>query len=815
MADGQIRVKTSLNNSEWEKLQKEIEKTENKLGALKKRQEKYDATGVKKTGQSYKNLEYDIKSVNQTLDELYADEKRFSQSLKNVSDPTPWQNMKSLMRKTVSDMPRLFKKSIAGGVKSAAKAGEKSVRGLANLVKNSAVSSFKKLGSVATNAFKKISSHTKKTSGLMSNFSSRLRGIALSLLVFNWISKGFNAMVAGMKQGFQNLARYSDDFNASMSDLKSETSQLKNSLAAAFAPIVQTAIPYLTQLVNMLNQAADSMGRFFAMISGKSTYTRAKKQTEDYAKSLESTGKTAEETKNSLASFDKLNVIGNKSDSGKSGTSGTDPSDMFEEAEVGPKTDFAQGMKDAIDSGDWEGCGKLLAEKVNGMMRSVDFSGAQEKAKSVVSQFTGGLNGFIRNFDWGSFGNLIGEGLNTALYVVQTFLTTLDWGALGAGLASGINGVISSFDAAALGDTLGAKFMAAVDFLHGFVTTLDWEGIGTSIYTCINHTVSSIDFAKIGVTLSKGAKGFLKTMTTAVKGTDWSKLGESIGTAIRNIDWKGIFDGLYDFIVSVLKGAWSLLTGVFKGLGVDSIQGFFLGMWSILKGIGKWIKEKMIDPLVNAVKKLLGIHSPSTVFAELGRFLVDGFLLGTKNAWSKITSFFKNSLKNLKNFISDSLKSISTVWGDLWRGMGDTFENIVNVIPATIEKVINAAIGIINELIVGVNKLVGKIPMLDISIPTIPNVSIPRLATGAVIPPNSEFLAILGDQKHGTNIEAPLDTIVAANIKALREVMSEMRGTGKTEVTFRVEGDPHGIFKIVRQEANDHMNRTGMAPFPI
>ena len=64
------------------------------------------------------------------------------------------------------------------------------------------------------------------------------------------------------------------------------------------------------------------------------------------------------------------------------------------------------------------------------------------------------------------------------------------------------------------------------------------------------------------------------------------------------------------------------------------------------------------------------------------------------------------------------------------------------------------------------------------NIPEVTAPQIPRLATGAVIPPNAQFLAMLGDQRHGTNIEAPLDTI--------KQAMSEVLGGGGGEMTIPI-----------------------------
>lgn len=78
---------------------------------------------------------------------------------------------------------------------------------------------------------------------------------------------------------------------------------------------------------------------------------------------------------------------------------------------------------------------------------------------------------------------------------------------------------------------------------------------------------------------------------------------------------------------------------------------------------------------------------------------------------------------------------------------------------------------------------------------------IPYLAQGAVIPANQPFMAVLGDQKSGTNIEAPLSTIE----KAVANVLSQM----KIKAVFDVKGDPNGIFKVVQERAEIHYNRFG------
>ena len=84
----------------------------------------------------------------------------------------------------------------------------------------------------------------------------------------------FGKLRAAMTEGFKNLAQFSSGTNKSLSNLKSSLTQLKNALATAFAPILQTIEPILTRFINMLSKAADYIARFTAALTGKSSYTR-------------------------------------------------------------------------------------------------------------------------------------------------------------------------------------------------------------------------------------------------------------------------------------------------------------------------------------------------------------------------------------------------------------------------------------------------------------------------------------------------------------------------------------------------------------
>ena len=186
--------------------------------------------------------------------------------------------------------------------------------------------------------FSALNKGAKKSSGIFGAISSRLKGLALSLLIFNWISKGFNAMIASMKEGLKNLASYSKEYDGVMSSYKSSLAELKNNLAAAFEPIVNKVMPYLTMMVNGLNTAIETLSRFMAYMSGKTTYTRAKKQVIDYKNAVDSANK-------SLAKFDDLNILDSNSSGGE-----TTGADAFETVDIGEVPNSFKQWKEVYES---------------------------------------------------------------------------------------------------------------------------------------------------------------------------------------------------------------------------------------------------------------------------------------------------------------------------------------------------------------------------------------------------------------------------------------------------------------------------------
>ena len=258
--------------------------------------------------------------------------------------------------------------------------------------------------------------------------------------------------------------------------------------------------------------------------------------------------------------------------------------------------------------------------------------------------------------------------------------------------------------------------------------------------------------------------------------------------------------------------------------GKFTIKGLLNGIADALKSIGQWIKEHIFQPFIDGFKKAFGIASPSKVMAEQGGYIITGLLNGIKAGLQPIIDLFTMLKENAKKVLQGIIEFVSGVftgdWEKAWNGIQEIFKGVWNGIVGLLE-------GSVNLIIDGVNWLISKLNMVSfttpdwldvikpglggktfgISIPNIERVALPRLATGAVIPPNREFLAVLGDQKRGTNVEAPADLIRQMVCEELRAYGG---GIGNRQQTVILQVDHGELGRVVYQLNNEETQRVGV-----
>lgn len=281
-------------------------------------------------------------------------------------------------------------------------------------------------------------------------------------------------------------------------------------------------------------------------------------------------------------------------------------------------------------------------------------------------------------------------------------------------------------------------------------------------------------------------------------GVNWKNLIEMLaGSALAALGLYIAFGKVGAGIALVIGGAAMIVTA-FKDIienGANLQNTLLLIAGIVATGLGFYFLTGSVVPLVIA-----GIAA---------------IIAAILNITGNLEEFAKNLKENILGGIIQFIKGVfAGDWKSAWEGIKKVFKGIWNSIVIIVESAINFIIKGLNWLISKINTIQFTVPSwvpgvggksIGVHLSTLSEVRIPRLATGAVIPPNREFMAILGDQKSGTNIETPLATMV----DAFKQAMSEYGG-GTTTVVLQLDGK-----EIARSTVKNINNMTRAAGKPV
>lgn len=831
---------------EYREIQAQIEQAAVKLNRLKEAQERYIAGGGKKNSNTYRRQVYDMEELANTIKYAEGELKDLEERGKAFTTGTGTKEAKKDIEKLaqaerkLADMNNRLKTSYAGITSKAEEYGKKAEKA------NNRAKVFAKKASGELDKVSRSSGRARMGLGRM---------LAMSLMM-SVAFRAFSAIFGGIKSGFDNLAQYSGTTNQSISMLWSSLVRLQNALATAFSPILAVVAPILTKFIDMLSTAASYVSMFFSFLSGKSTYTRAIAVQKNYAASLGDTASAAKDAADAtedaakaaedyLSPLDDINKFTAEdspssktpsSGSGSGGTGATGP--MFEDVPIESNIKkIFQKIKDLIKSGDFEGLGEMMADAINRglekVKKAISWDNVGPTVTYFVTGFTRTFNSLVDNIDWDLLGRTIGTGINTIVNTLDLFYTGIDWKNLGNKFADGVNGVVYEVDWAKLGQFIGHKILALPTIIVGFVENLDWSALSKAASTLILN--------------------FLDTLIEFIHNIDWSKIVTNVQDALTNIQWIAIAEKILELLgyaLGSITGALARLIGnliaqgaseayqyfedKIKEAGGNVVDGILLGILDALLGIGSWIVDNVFKPILDGFKNAFGIHSPSTVMQEQGHYIIEGLLLGITDFLSKIKKKFEE-IRNIVTEKMDNIKSsaVSKV-NEMKKGLSNGVERIkesfrsgFSTLVGYVKSPINSIIRFINNFLYAIqtmqNSFANALNSMSISLPhwlekltgfssvgfnvgywSAPMV--PYLAQGAVIPPNKEFMAVLGDQKSGNNIEAPESLI--------RRIVREESGNGKGS-TYNVTAQVNRrtLFDLVLEEGKVRRTVTGRNPF--
>lgn len=784
---------------EYKAVQMQIEKDTASLDKLLARMDKFLETGGSSKSTTFKRMQYEVEELTNSIKYAKGELAAMESSGTAFIDPTTTEEYSKVSEKLLD-------------VQSKQEALNQKMR--------ETVSNEKSIGAGAKD-IEKVGKSAKKSSGLISDMAKRIKQTVVSFAIFGAVMQVSQTISKAFTEGIQNMAKYSSEFNGKMSEMASASATLKNSIGALTAPIISALTPAIVTLCTWLTNAINAMNRFIAAISGKSTWTKAKKQQVDYAASLDKTSGSAKKAAGALAAFDDLNVL-QKNDSGSgSGGSGSGGSDLYEEVPTGkelsdkiqPFIDYLKKLKVSIKNG-WD-------ETWSNLDIPLQFDNIKSSIESIKNSFlnifsdsevSASVDNFAMTFSRSlgsisasvvSIGATIAENLlggisiylesnseNIKNYIIDMFDIASDISVLASQGADAFANVFSVF-----GDENGQQITANLIqiFSDAFMmVTENAAKFGKDIIDCIvTPFVENQDALK---TALDGLLGVIADLTSTIsdgvqhvteKITEL--YDEHIHPFIENVKngiselmekflefWNTYIQPILENLALMFEDTYeNHLKPVFDniieiiGLVIDILN----DLWTnILQPIIAWVIEN-IFPVVSPILDNLGKSVKGTVDTILD--LVNVLLAGIKLVFS--------ALKVL--FTKDTDRAL--------RKTENSVRGFVNSVIQLFESMVNHVINGLNSLISGFNSIGFDLPDFlgggswHPSIPTIPTVNLPRLANGGVT--TGRTLAEIGEA--GREAVLPLENNTGWMDDLASKLVSKMPDySGAKTVVLAVDG---------------------------
>lgn len=500
----------------------------------------------------------------------------------------------------------------------------------------------------------------------------------------------------------------------------------------------------------------------------------------------------------------------------------------------------------------WEAVGHTVAQGLNTALIFADTLMQGIHWDSLGAGLARGITTAVAELDWPLLGRVLTDGMRAAILTLYSFVQTYTgWADLGNSIAACINSAIANIPWMEAGLGLSGFVVGLLHTLIATVQGTDWTALGQNIVSM----VSAIDWVGLFSAMGTLAIDVLQAINGILDQVDWGAVGQKIMECIEAVDWAGILSQLGE----IINNNWPLLLAILGAALLPQISTFILstvlgavlnalavfiasvvasiGLWPLLlvaavsvilaaiietlrkhgddirAGVDKF-GETIADIIRSAGEKIKEIWNALWLVVKLiGMQLWEDIQQGWNDFWTNIGTALDSAAADIQQGWNDAWTAVSDFVSDIWEGITDTIETAINGIIGLVNSMISAIVGGVNGVISVLNGFGFDVPewaqdklgveRVGFNIDPITAPQIPYLAQGAVIPANHEFLAVLGDQTNGTNIEAPLATIQ----QALAEVMEAY--TGQQDITIRFAGDLAQLARVLKPYIDKEENRRG------
>jgi phage-related protein len=526
--------------------------------------------------------------------------------------------------------------------------------------------------------------------------------------------------------------------------MSTSLAQIRGNLISAFAPIYNYILPAIRTLLAWLAKLTAVVSVFINSLFGKtaSQADASAKALYNQASATEAAGDAAEKAKKQLSGLDEMNrwESNDSSGGGGGGSSG-----------IAPKFD----LSDQVDTGK---IGKIAAvvREISPYVAAVaagfaawkigkKFLGNLSKAKQLALAVAGAVLMAINVVDMLkngiNFDNLTGYIIGAAAAVTGLGLA---FGVLGGAITAIVAGLV----------LLG---VAIRDVIKNGFNSKNLTAITVALLT-IGGAIAIITGAWIPLLIAAIAAVvvWIVAKWTAIK--DWiSKTISSIDAAFEQ------------HLANVEAGVAAAVDWVIEKW--TAVKEWFSGLW-----------EKVSSGAVAAWD-------------------------GIKSAFKSVPEWFQSKFRDAWQKVKDVFSTGGRIWSGIKEGIESTFRTVVNAIIRGMNTIIAVPFNRINSMLNMIRNasFLGISPFQNLwGVNPLPVPQIPMLARGAVIPANRQFLAVLGDQRNGNNLEAPESL--------LRQIVREEAGGAGSRYEFIARLDRRTLFDEVITEAKLRKGQTGKNP---
>ncbi len=664
---------------------------------------------------------------------------------------------------------------------------------------------------------------TKNVAKMWEDYARSIGTTANRLTQQQKIQAEVNGILEESKYQAGDAAKVAGEYSGQLMQLSFNLTNLRIAVGNAIIPLAQKVLPVINTVIAAFTRLANAVATVMGAIFGKAQMQAGALASQNDAvtdsagagavaedKLAQSTKKAGKAAKGALAAFDEINVLqrnmGGGDGGASSGGAGVSSAPITAEMEV---EDTLSPQLQAI------------VDKIHTLMeplQAIDFgpvAASFERLKEAAAPLTQDLFAGLEWAYYHIFVPLAGWTIEDAL---PAFLDVL---------SGGIRVLTAVLEALApQGQWLWDNFLAPmaswtggviVDVLNlladGLDRVADWISENQGAVQVAAVTVAAFMAAWGGTELAialidlGGLPGALKKVTEAIEACTIAKIKDEIELA-------GVV-GLYikDFVEATAAAAVSIAKTTAAWLAETAAKAAStVATWAQVAATAAW---NGVCALATTATTALGaavafLTSPiGLVILAIGALIAIVVLL--VKHWNEV----KETASNVCHAMAEAWQGFKASFLEIWEGITSGVKGYINKIVGFINGMIQAVTNGINAVIGALNSISFDIPSwvpgfggkhFGINLPTLSAPQIPMLAKGAVLPANHPFLAMVGDQRSGTNIEAPLDTIKQALAEVLAQIPMQER---EIVIKFAASGGLEQLIRLLKPYIDKENRRVG------